>query len=55
MTRYRLEFSYKAKLYYDIFINEDCSLTREDYLMEQITSIINDAKWEIECDSSDRE
>ena len=55
MTRYRLEFSYKAKLYYDIFINEDCSLTREDYLMEQITSIIDDAKWEIECDSSDRE
>lgn len=53
MTRYKLEFSYQAKLYYDIFINEDCSFTREDYLMEQIKSIIDDAKWEIECDSTD--
>lgn len=44
MARYKLEFSYQAKLYYDIFINEYCSLTREDYLMEQITSIINDTK-----------
>lgn len=55
MARYKLEFSYQAKLYYDIFINENCSLTREDYLMEQIKSIINDAKWELECGYSDRE
>ena len=41
MTRYKLEFSYQAELYYDIYINEDCSLTREDYLMEQIKSIID--------------
>ena len=55
MTRYRLEFSYKAKLYYDIFINEDCSLTREDYLMEKIESIINETAWELECGYSDYE
>ena len=55
MTRYRLEFSYKAKLYYDIFINEDCSLTREDYLMEKIESIIDETAWELECGYSDCE
>lgn len=55
MVRYKLEFSYQAELYYDIFINEDCSPTREDYLMERIKSIINDSKWEIECDSIDGE
>lgn len=55
MTRYKLEFSYQAELYYDIYINEDCSLTREDYLMEQIKSIIDDTTWEIECNTSDGE
>lgn len=55
MTRYKLEFSYQAELYYDIYINEDCSSTREDYLMEQIKSIIDDTTWEIECNTSDGE
>ena len=55
MTRYKLEFSYQAELYYDIYINEDCFLTREDYLMEQIKSIIDDTTWEIECNTSDGE
>ena len=55
MTRYKLEFSYQAELYYDIYINEDCSLTREDYLMEHIKSIIDDTTWEIECNTSDGE
>lgn len=55
MTRYRLDFSYKAKIRYDIYIHEDCSFTREDYLMEKIKSIINETKWELECGYSDRE
>ncbi len=54
MVRYKLEFSYRAKIQYEIYINEDCSITREDYLMEKIKSIINDAKWELECGYSDR-
>lgn len=49
MPRYRLDFSYKAKIHYDIYIHEDCSLTREDYLMEKIKSIIDETKWELEC------
>lgn len=55
MMRYKLEFSYRVKLDYGIYINKDCSFIREDYLMEQIKSIVNDAKWEIECDSTDGE
>lgn len=55
MPRYRLDFSYKAKIRYDIYIHEDCSLTREDYLMEKIKSIIDETKWELECGYSDRE
>lgn len=55
MPRYRLDFSYKAKIHYDIYIHEDCSLTREDYLMEKIKSIIDETKWELECGYSDRE
>ena len=55
MPRYRLDFSYKAKIRYDIYIYEDCSFTREDYLMEKIKSIINETKWELECGYSDRE
>lgn len=55
MPRYRLDFSYKAKLCYNIYIDEDCSLTREDYLMEKIKSIIDENVWELECGYSDRE
>lgn len=40
MTRYRLDFSYKAKHHYDVYINEDCSFEREDYLMGKIKSIL---------------
>ena len=55
MPRYKLEFSYKAKIYYDVFITEDCSFEREDYLMGKIKSIIDETKWELECGYSDRE
>lgn len=55
MTRYRLDFSYKAKINYDVYITEDCSVEREDYLMGKIKSIINETKWELECGYSDRE
>lgn len=55
MTRYKLDFSYKAKIHYDVYITEDCSLTREDYLMEKIKSIIDETKWELECGYSERE
>ena len=55
MPRYRLDFLYKAKLCYNIDIVEDCSLTREDYLMEEIKSIIDENVWELECGYSDRE
>ena len=55
MTRYRLDFSYKAKINYDVYITEDCSVEREDYLMGKIKSIIDETKWELECGYSDRE
>lgn len=55
MPRYRLDFSYKAKMQYDVYINEDCSLTREDWLMEKIKSIIDDTVWQLECDSTESE
>lgn len=55
MPRYKLEFSYKAKIHYDVFITEDCSFEREDYLMGKIKSIIDETKWELECGYSDRE
>ena len=55
MPRYKLEFSYKAKIHYDVYINEDCSFEREDYLMGKIKSIIDETKWELECGYSDRE
>lgn len=55
MPRYKLEFSYQAKIQYEIYINEDCSFTREDYLMGKIKSIIDETKWELECGYSDRE
>lgn len=55
MPRYRLDFSYKAKIHYEIYINEDCSLEREDYLMEHIKLAIKDTAWQLECDSSDGE
>ena len=32
MPIYRLDFSYKAKLKYDIYIHENFSLEREDYI-----------------------
>ena len=49
MTRYRLDFSYNAKINYDVYITEDCSVEREDYLMGKIKSIIDETKWELEC------
>lgn len=55
MSRYRLDFSYKAKIKYDVYIHEDCSLTREDYLMEKIKSTIDDTVWQLECDSTESE
>ena len=55
MPRYKLEFSYQAKIQYEIYINEDCSFTREDYLMEKIKSIIDETALELECGYSDRE
>ena len=55
MPRYRLDFSYKAKIHYEIYIHEDCSLEREDYLMEHIKLNIKDTAWQLECDSSDGE
>lgn len=55
MPKYELEFSYKAKLQYDIYIHEDCSLIREDYLMENIKSIIDKNAWSLECNYSERE
>lgn len=55
MPRYKLEFSYKAKIHYDVYINEDCSFEREDYLMGKIKSIIDETKCELECGYSDRE
>lgn len=55
MPRYKLEFSYKAKIHYDVYITEDCSFTREDYLMGKINSIVDEIKWELECGYSDRE
>lgn len=55
MIRYKLDFSYKAKIHYDVYITEDCSFEREDYLMGKIKSIIDEIKWELECGYSDRE
>ena len=55
MPRYRLDFSYKAKIHYDVFITEYYSFEREDYLMGKIKSIIDETKWELECGYSDRE
>lgn len=55
MVRYKLEFSYRAKIQYEIYINEDCSFEREDYLMGKIKLIIDEIKWELECGYSDRE
>lgn len=55
MVRYKLEFSHRAKIQYEIYINEDCSFTREDYLMEKIKSIIDETKWELECGYSGRD
>ena len=40
MPRYKLEFSYKAKIHYDVYINEDCSFAREDYLMEKLNQLL---------------
>ena len=55
MPRYKLEFSHKDKIHYDVFITEDCSFEREDYLIGKIKSIIDETKWELECGYSDRE
>lgn len=55
MPRYKLEFSYKAKIRYDIYIHEDCSLTREEYLAETIKSIVDEELKMLECDNTERE
>ena len=55
MPRYRLDFSYKAKIKYDVYIHEDCLPEREDYLMEKIKSIVDDTVWQLECDSTESE
>ena len=55
MARYKLEFLYSGKVDYNIYINEDCSLTREDYLMETIKSVVDDRSKMLECDNSERE
>lgn len=44
MPRYKLEFSYKAKIHYDVYNTEDGSFIREDCLMEKIKSIIHETK-----------
>lgn len=40
MPRYKLEFSYKAKIHYDVYITEDCSSEREDCLMEKLNQLL---------------
>lgn len=55
MVRYKLEFSYNGKVDYNVYIEEDCSLTREDYLIETIKSIVDDELKILECDNTERE
>ena len=55
MTRYKLEFSYDGKVDCNVYIEEDCSLTREDYLIETIKSIVDDELKMLECDNTERE
>jgi hypothetical protein len=55
MTKYKLEFSYNGKVNYDVYIEEDCSLTREEYLSETIKSIVDDELTMLECDNTERE
>lgn len=55
MVRYKLEFSYNGKVDYNVYIEEDCSLTREDYLIETIKSIVDDELKMLECDNTERE
>lgn len=55
MTRYKLEFSYNGKVDYNVYIEEDCSLTREEYLIETIKSIVDDELEMLECDNNERE
>ena len=55
MTRYKLDFSYSGKVDYNVYIEEDCSLTREDYLIETIKSIVDEELKMLECDNTERE
>lgn len=42
MPRCRLDFSYSGKVDYNVYIEEDCSITREEYLVETIKSIVDE-------------
>lgn len=55
MTRYKLDFSYSGKVDYNVYIEEDCSITREEYLVEMIKSIVDEELKMLECDNTERE
>lgn len=55
MTRYKLDFSYSGKVDYNVYIEEDCSITREEYLVETIKSIVDEELKMLECDNTERE